>query len=247
MNYCLGTQNGTKENVMDTLESDTEETEAGKQIVLFANWVEPRDRTTLSVLILDRSGSMKEYGDAPIKAVNDHIRKLQEAADGCNYLFGLVSFADAPRLEIDITDVKRIELLQAIECDGQTLLYETVWRTINLLYNRYLNLTDREQSLLKVVIGVISDGADNQSPSSQPGRLKNLAELVRSFGWETLVFGIGVSGKVLAEKMGFTVDDQHAFDLAADRSSLNASSITLTQTTLGGWTAKDHDHDSGSV
>ena len=58
---------------------------------------------TLSVMILDRSGSMAKYGDTPQKCVNDHLAAIKNPPDGREQFVTVITFADDAKIEIPVS------------------------------------------------------------------------------------------------------------------------------------------------
>ncbi|MCX6745370.1 MAG: VWA domain-containing protein [Candidatus Parcubacteria bacterium] len=214
------------------------------EIVLLNDGLVFSGESTLSIMIMDKSGSMKKFGKAPLKAINDHIKSLKAANDGRKHYCGIISFNDKAQVEKEVMDVSRMVPLFSYHPGNGTLLWETVDKTLRDLITLWLPYQSEK---LKIVVGVISDGEDNHSDRHlYPKSLQTAARWAINHGWELLTFGIGINGRRLAAEMGFPMDSQHAFTMEANEQGLKDTSVTMTQTTLGGWQVKDNHSASDS-
>lgn len=181
---------------------------------------------TLSILILDRSGSMLKYGDAPRACVNEHLEKIKNPPDGREQYCTVITFCDDATIEIPVTRADLIKPLEAYVADGHTLLWQTVHETLKLFCTMF---KVKNPPNLKVFVGVISDGVDNRSDRNlYPQKTQKWAKRARELGFELFCYGIGVDGKMLARDMGFPDDDQHAFTLVAAVESVRDSIASFT-------------------
>lgn len=193
-------------------------------------------RASISLLILDRSGSMSVHCQpacVPKDAVNAHLRRLKDRHDGHAYFAALLSFADDYKLEIPLGPVG--PELQNYSPDGYTLLFSTVYHGMRDLLEQFRGLSPEQQKRVKVTVGVLSDGQDNKSDKSKyPQSLRTLAYEVTALGWETLTFGIGINGQRLAQEMGFMSDSDHAYSLTNESASIVAATERFTGATVLG-------------
>jgi len=181
---------------------------------------------TLSVMIIDRSGSMQKYGGTPQKCVNDHLAAIKNPPDGREQFVTVITFADDAKIEIPVSPAATAQPLETYVADGWTLLWQTVHETLKLFctLHRMNNPTN-----LKVFVGVISDGDDNRSDNTiYPKKTRKWAQIALDLGFELFAYGIGVDGKKLAEDMGFPSDDQHAFTLEASVASVQEATTHFT-------------------
>lgn len=196
-------------------------------------------KKTISIMILDKSSSMQIFGFAPVEAVNNHLRTLQEAHDDISRLFALVTFSDESRAEIALDLVEKIRPYEDYRPQGNTLLWETVHNVLDECLKRLNECPADIRDNSKLVIGVISDGQDNKSDTDRfPEILQRKAHKALDCGWELLTFGLGIKADKLAFEMGFPPDAKHAFSLKAEPQSLHKTSIHMTQTTHGCWGEK---------
>jgi len=196
-------------------------------------------KKTVSIMILDKSSSMQIFGFAPVEAVNNHLRGLQESHDDISRLFALVTFSDESRVEIALDLVEKICTYEDYRPQGNTLLWETVHNVLDECLKRFNECPSDIRINSKIVIGVISDGQDNKSDNSRfPETLQKKARKAIDCGWELLTFGLGIRADKLAFEMGFSPDAKHAFTLKAEAQSLRQTSLHMTQTTHGCWKEK---------
>ncbi|MBI4098594.1 MAG: VWA domain-containing protein [Candidatus Magasanikbacteria bacterium] len=196
-----------------------------------------RTEATISVMVLDRSGSMSRYRSTPQDAVNAHMAQLRLDANN-DHFCGVVSFADDARVEVPFGHISTVRPMAGYRADGNTLLWATVHQVMDELWQQYervlLGKADQPLSL-RFVIGVFSDGADNESARERfPVTLQLLAAMAREAGWELLTFGIGIDGCQLAEEMGFPTDEAHAVTVAASVEGVHRASQTFSSATMAG-------------
>lgn len=193
-------------------------------------------KSTISVMVLDRSRSMLRHGEVPQDAVNMHLTGLRRDAATDHYCV-VVTFADDMRVEVPFAHISTVRPMDSYHADGNTLLWATVYAVMNELWEKYeaMLLRVHRPVSFRVVIGVFSDGEDNQSPREQfPVTLQHLASMALEAGWELLTFGIGIDGTQLAASMGFPTDEAHAVTVAASAEGIREASQTFTGSTMGG-------------
>jgi uncharacterized protein YegL len=173
--------------------------------------------TTLSILIVDGSSSMQLHGDAPQNAVNDYMNQIRTDT-GTNHLVALVIFNDEFRVEIPVTPISKMRRYNTYRAEGNTLLYRSVKRVLEGVVDAWDVLSEAEQRNLQIYVFVISDGADNKSPARDyPQALVEYSERARRDGWKLACYGLGVSGQLLAQAMGFDPDLAETFEASEIR------------------------------
>lgn len=194
--------------------------------------------TVLAILVMDRSGSMADYGKTPVSCVNEYLDSLRLAKDGKQYICGMVSFASQSRVEFPPTPVEKLDKYTDYAPADMTLLWQTVDEVLQDTLRYHRELSAEERSRLRVVVGVFSDGEDNRSSQPQyPSRLQQTSAEAIDAGFELLVFGIGINSNQLAANMGFPHDKAQTYE--ASDAGLHDSVISMTQTTMGGFRPKD--------
>ena len=169
-------------------------------------------RTTLSILLVDGSGSMYKHGSAPQDAVNDYVDQIREDR-GTNHLVAVVVFNDDFHVEIPVTPVRNVRRYTTYRAGGDTLLYRSVKRVLEGVADAWDVLTEAEQANLSIYVTVISDGGDNKSPARDyPAALQEYSARARRDGWQLACSGLGVSGQLLAQAMHFDPALAETFD-----------------------------------
>ena len=188
---------------------------------------------TLSILILDGSGSMQQYGAVPQECVNRHFYRLQSPPDGRKQYCTVLIFNDRYQILVPITEAQDLLPLTTYSADGNTLLFETVYQAIKA----FLRLHEIANTDIKIVVGVFSDGDDTASdkPRRQPGKVQAISKIAQQKGWELLSFGIGIDAKELARSLGFPDDDAHTQTVENTPAGLveASDSFTTKTTTIG--------------
>lgn len=192
-----------------------------------------KEPKTLSILILDSSGSMDKYGGVPQECVNRHFYQLQSPPDGRKQYCTVISFADRYEILVPVTAAPDLPFLTNYKAAGGTLLFETVYQVLKV----FLKMQESSATDVKIIVGVFSDGDDTASdkPRRQPGKVQTIAKLAKNKGWELMSFGIGIDAKELARSMGFPDDDAHAQTVEASPQGLEevTQSFTTRTTTIG--------------
>ena len=189
---------------------------------------------TLSIMFIDKSGSMQRFGQTPLDCLNNHLQTLQTPPDGREQYCTVISFTEEATVELPLTKVSNGLKIKSYEADGGTLLWETVYQTLKVFLQMHKNLPDNDS--LQVVVGVFSDGEDNWSfPERQPRKLKKIAQRALEFGWHLYSYGIGIDAKKLASDMGFPTDDDHAKTVLATPEGLQevTQHFSINTTTIG--------------
>lgn len=181
----------------------------------------------ISVIVLDRSGSMGAYGETPQRAVNGHIDTLRRATNA-KYWVSVVTFADYALVEIPLTRVASVQPMTRYRADGSTLLWRTVKHVLSQLIGGYQRLDPTAQRKVRVFVAVFSDGEDNQSPKPHyPVALQKESSRALQLGLGLKAIGIGIDGQQLARDMGFPEQDavtveasSHGIDEATTHTTL---------------------------
>jgi uncharacterized protein YegL len=180
---------------------------------------------TLSILIVDESGSMADYGKTPQNCVNNHFQSLKNPPDGRQQFCTVILFNDKYRVAIPLTEANELVPMTSYKADGNTLLYETVHQVLKL----FISCFEQSTADLKVFVGVFSDGADNESDTDrQPKKVQVTARKARMLGWELFSYGIGVDAKELASLLGFPTDKDHVHNFTATAKSVGEATRHFT-------------------
>ncbi len=172
--------------------------------------------TTISILILDASNSMKRFGRAPEQAVNGHLDTLRRD-QSTEHATCLVTFSGDYRLEIPLTAIGELPPYSGYSTSRGTLLWRTGKRILQQMVESWDEMTLEQREKLRVVVAVMSDGEDTRSPRTvYPEALQGYASAGRRRGWKLLAIGIGVDGQKLANEMGFDPDLAYTFKPTAE-------------------------------
>lgn len=191
-----------------------------------------RTQLTLSVVIMDCSGSMQEFGSAPKNALIELVQGLQSSptADSINVaIFGFSSM-EVPSVIVPLSSVMDIRSFEIPVPNGGTRLYGTVLQVLKALARMVTGYVKKSGSAPNVLVTVCTDGQDNLSQDRQPG-LQAFSRGVRELGWDLSVFGYGVDAQKIARDMGFNDDAEHATSMAADEESIRTSMQSVTSRT----------------
>ncbi|PIR93650.1 hypothetical protein COT97_05255 [Candidatus Falkowbacteria bacterium CG10_big_fil_rev_8_21_14_0_10_39_11] len=194
-----------------------------------------RTKAVLSVLIVDRSGSMQEFEKLPEELVNKHIDNLKLETGAEQYVM-VITFADTPSIDINLSHCKSAPKLDNYKANGCTLLYDTVYYTLKSLYHIRNRIPRALLGNLKIVIGVFSDGENNPPEAfvdrDQPRKLQEACRRVLETGkFDLNSYGIGIDAGNLARKMGFPTDADHCITVERSRAGVTRATDTFTQRT----------------
>lgn len=167
--------------------------------------------TALTILLLDRSGSMHEFGQVPRKAANECIQTVQKAPGAENTAFALFTFGNEVSLDIQPQPIKSVGQLTGYTADGGTKLYEAVYVALYAALE-FHGVADSQGKRVEVAISVISDGQDTASDPKYLEQMRELSHQARQRGFKLQVIGIGVDSTRLAQDLGFEEGLAHTLD-----------------------------------
>jgi len=182
------------------------------------------------ILVLDRSGSMKEGGKATeaekgVRALVDEQvalpGRLEISVARFDNVYELLATA-APAVSLDR------DLLQ-IEPRGMTALFDAVGRTVTTVG---ANLADRAEEARpgRVVVLVATDGLENASTEYTSDGLRQLIDQqTKVYGWEFMFMGTSQDAVLQAVSAGF--DPSRAF-FAGDSAAGVASAYGVSSGAL---------------
>ncbi len=185
--------------------------------------------TTIFGLVMDRSGSMQRFGDAPEKAINDHIVSLQADPNAGNAIGFVIAFADDVELPIPPQPLAGMPRLTGYSPTGSaTRLYGTVLTALKEM----LELQSKAQSKgadTGLILTVFTDGQDNASTEEERVELCELSGQALEKGLDLLVVGIGTPGEDIALKMGFP--PKCAVTIEAQAAAIRETMVGVTRRT----------------
>jgi hypothetical protein len=159
-----------------------------------------------TVVILDSSGSMANFGKQPLDALNEQIQAARAVETRYQKRLSIVTFStmvDAP--VVWNKDVLDVEDLMDYRPDGMTALYDAIGSTFTML-ERY----DVEGSSFLVLI--ITDGLENNSKQYDESYVQELIESKKSKGnWTITYQGTGHNVFKVAQTLHIDVGNTQSF------------------------------------
>lgn len=203
---------------------------------------------TITVMIIDRSGSMSGYEEPVLTAVNNHLQAIKNPPDGREQYCMIITFSDSYRIDVMLQHAFNIDKMTEYKPDNGTLLWKTVYKTIKLFLEPYSAMAKDKKDNLKIFIGVFSDGEDNLSNDVDEGnlwpeKLQRMTKEALAQGFELLTFGFRFNVKQIAGSMGFPIDDEHAFQFTQDNASIVQAGQHFTKVST---CFRGRQYDSGS-
>ncbi len=188
--------------------------------------------TVISVLILDGSGSMKDFTAVVKSAVKEYLDSLREDKTK-RYIVGIIVFSNHWEVMRSLADVDQVTDIDEYRPDGRTQLWNTV---IDVLFKMMTLVKLQSKIALEqttVLIHVFSDGLDNLSGFDAMKHLQVYSLQALHMGFDLFTYGIGIDAPDLARMMGFPDDEVHAKTFGRSEADIQESVIEMTQTTRG--------------
>jgi uncharacterized protein YegL len=169
---------------------------------------------SLVILLVDRSGSMRQFGMSPMVAVNECITTIKETFAADNAFASVRTFADDVTDDIPIQPLNSMPLLHEYKANGNTALYDAVGDALHMGLE-FKNYAETQfSSRVQVAISVITDGLDTCSKSSR-NRVMTFSAHAREAKFILQAIGLGVDHRELAELLGFTTNYSHTVEPTA--------------------------------
>jgi Mg-chelatase subunit ChlD len=186
--------------------------------------------TTLAVLLIDRSTSMRQFAAELKTGFASHLDALKASPEAERLAIAVWSFAGrGPRQEIRPIPVASVQGMGELTFQGGTPLYTSVVHVLEVL----LRLPPNEQ--LKVVLNVLTDGDDRGShPIDLPQIRHCLAPMALHRGFSLSVIGFGVDGVAIARGLGFTGNTSVAHPATKDGLKDSFERMTMNTTVTRG-------------
>jgi uncharacterized protein YegL len=162
----------------------------------------PKAAHTEIGVILDESGSMGPIRDDVIGGYNTFI-DTQKAEPG-TAKFTLVVFNSELNVALDGVDIQRAEHLNEknYRPGGMTALLDAIGTTIHSIGKRLAD-TPEDERPEKVIIAIMTDGAENASKEYTHERIMNMIKTQREeFSWEFIFLAAGQDAINESEKLG---------------------------------------------
>lgn len=195
------------------------------------------ERVVISVLLLDRSGSMDHFGQKPREQVNRFLKELSQDENADQIMVGVMTFSDQMAIDVPLQNAQLCPQVPTYTASGGTALYHTAYETLGALM---LLTNSRGNRGLKtdVLVNVFTDGEDTSSPQNLLPGLRALCLEGRNRGWQLRVFGFGVDAVAIAADMGF-IDKIHpqanpncgGYTVEATAAGMEHSTIFVVQAT----------------
>ncbi|AWY06773.1 DNA ligase [Microbacterium phage Quhwah] len=187
---------------------------------------------TLLALIADRSGSMSSIA----KDMNGGIATLlaEQSRQPGALAVDIWTFDDRVEHPFDWVrpdDVKA----DIIVPRGRTALNDAVGTAIVSIGER-LNAMDEDDRPAKVIVCVVTDGAENASREYTLDRVREMVEAqTKAYGWEFIYLAANVDAFATGGGYGFAAGSTMSYGANADgaTSSLAAASAGITRSRLG--------------
>jgi hypothetical protein len=173
------------------------------------------------VVVLDKSGSMREIQESTVKGFNNFLYE-QKNSEG-NAFFTLVQFDDRYEINyqsIPVNDVPDLILGETFVPRGTTALLDAIGKTIEELK------TDRD-----VVFVIITDGEENSSKVYKREAIMKMIETQTNDGWNFLFLAANQDAIKSGRSIGITGNKSMSYssnDLSVD-SAFNSVSSNLSQ------------------
>ncbi len=175
----------------------------------------PGQTGKLIMLILDRSGSMGRFGEAPLQAVNECIMTIKNLPGANTTLAGVWTFADMVTESIPWQPLPEIPMLNEYQAQGNTALYDAVGDALHMGLEFQEFAQKKYQIRIEVGISVISDGLDVCSRTSR-NRVCTFAQHARKAKFKLQSIGIGIDHRELANLLGFETGHSYTVDPTPD-------------------------------
>ncbi|MFZ6014787.1 MAG: vWA domain-containing protein [Patescibacteria group bacterium] len=195
----------------------------------------PGKDIALTMLLLDRSSSMSQYGETPLRSANECIDTLRHQAGAKSTLAGLWTFADDVTNDIPIQPLINLPQLAGYDACGNTALYDAVGNALHMGLELQNAAKNRHGVKMHVAVSVITDGEDTCSRHPRQ-RLVTFAQHAKDAGFALQVIGIGIDHVHLAQVLGFepgyscTVDNT----VAGVRQATHTASVLFSRTMMYG-------------
>ncbi len=189
---------------------------------------------TLAMLLLDRSGSMNDFGDAPLKAANECLEVLKNKPGADRTYAGVWTFCEVVTNDIPIQPLCDLQPLQKYIARGGTALYDAVGEALRQALEIQA-FADRVHGIkIHTSLSVITDGDDLHSRMPHAREL-TFAQHAKDAKFDLMAIGIGIDHKRLARNLGFDPRNCHTVDATAAgvRRATHMTSVMFSHTMMG--------------
>jgi uncharacterized protein YegL len=161
-----------------------------------------KDNLTEIVAILDRSGSMADLAKDTIGGYNNFIEEQKKIPGEANVT--TVLFDHIYDLLHDRVDIRNVPPITDKEyfARGNTALLDAVGKTINIIGAK-LNAMKEEDRPSKVIVLIITDGAENASQEYTSDVVKEMVKKQTDvYNWQFLFFGANIDSFKVGKDLG---------------------------------------------
>jgi uncharacterized protein YegL len=184
-----------------------------------------REDYTAVAFIVDRSGSMSGYVDDTIGGINTFIED-QRKLEG-DVSFSLVLFDDKVETPYDFVDLKEVPEVtsEVYFTRGWTSLLDAIGTTVNGLGAR-LAAMDEADRPSKIIVAVLTDGAENHSTEFTGPQIKEMIERQeKDYKWDFSFLSADLSSfENATQNWGFQASKSVHYDLNCSDSAYSALS-----------------------
>lgn len=177
-------------------------------------------------LILDRSGSMQLQFDETITGVNSFIKSQQEAPGEATMT--LVQFDDYYEQVYSFVPIPEVPLLtrETFIPRGWTALLDAIGRAMENT-GKVLAEMKEEDRPSKVIIAVVTDGAENASKCFTQVQIQDMIKHQQDvYSWQIAFLSSDIKAVQQAHTLGFATDNVRVSRSVNDAMDLYSKSIT---------------------
>lgn len=185
-----------------------------------------KNNITELVFILDRSGSMSGLESDTIGGFNSMLER-QNKEDG-KALVTTVLFDHEYEVLHDRYNILKVNPITDEDyfVRGVTALLDAIGRTIQKTV-RAIKHTDESERPSKVLMVIITDGAENASTEYTYDKVKEMIEYQKSkYSWEFIFLGANIDAIATAKKFGIDEDRASNYHADSEGTKLNYESLS---------------------
>jgi hypothetical protein len=177
--------------------------------------------------ILDRSGSMGDMVDEVINGFNSFISEQNDGVDECRV--SLIQFDDRYEVNyvgINVDSVTKLDNKTYIP-RGFTALYDAIGKTMISMGERFVKLDESERPD-KVILIIMTDGAENSSKEYNAESIKTLIEKQKTdYSWEIVFMGTNQDAVLTATSIGISGLNALSYANTKDGTATALYTVTL--------------------
>lgn len=192
---------------------------------------------TLSLILLDGSGSMKRLWPDVMDATSAFIQTVQGSPAAGSTALGLWTFDQGTHVVLPFHKATGVRVLPTIpSAQGKTRLYGTILDAIHML-RQIDDAMEEAGEPLKIILTVITDGKDEPDGNKTPDaetllKLQAAVDIARLRRFELQLFGIGIDAGDLARTIRFPDDDTRAITVGRTRDGIHQTMSSVARSTI---------------